>query len=651
MIDARHADMQAPPLAQILQVMQTGPMNPFTRWTDSDIAQSIPACFDRIVRMYPQRPALQMGDNVVTYSALNKAANRVAWALLDQCGAGNQNVALLMEHGASLIIGILGALKAGKAFVSLDAAIQPVVAAGILADCRASILLTDAPNLTLATEISAARLPVLNIEATEGFSMADPDLAIPLDALAFIVYTSGTTGTAKGVMHSHRTLMFLMMHHINWLHLCPHDRHVLISRASNIVGVAGILRTLLCGAALLPYDTHKYGLAVLPEWVRSNQISIMHLPTSLYRRMVLNAARQDLTGVRIVQLTSEAVLKDDISAFAQHFAEGCLLGTLFGSTDAGLVSGCWLDVHSQPQATIVPIGYAPDGIDVLMIDDCGRPVAPGAEGEIVVRHKYLPLGYWGQPELTSKRYPTDAAGRRTHVTRDIACRLADGLLIWRGRRDAQVKVHGLRVDTVEVESALLSLSAIREATVVARTDESDNNRLVAYVVASTEPAPTVSMLRQALTAALPAHMIPSVFVFLDTLPLTTTGKIDRRTLPEPARERPRLDNEYVPPRTPNEQALCAIWQDVLALDSVGICDGFLDLGGDSLRAAQIVARTSRVLGIAIPLGAFLVSPTVADIAMIATQQQAAQADAAQVERFLAEVSGVGADRAGVSGTP
>jgi hypothetical protein len=272
-------------------------------------------------------------------------------------------------------------------------------------------------------------------------------------------------------------------------------------------------------------------------------------------------------------------------------------------------------------------------------DEDGRSAEPGATGEILVRSRYLALGYWRNPELTAAAFFPDLqdSALRLFRTGDIGRINDDGSLIHLGRKDDQVKVRGFRIEVAEVEDALLRLPLVSHAAVVARADQSGEQRLVAYLVARARPAPTVSAIRREICKTLPPYMIPAAFAFLDALPLTATGKIDRRALPDPGSERPQLDVAFVAPRTPLEETLVAVWAQVLGIARIGVSDSFFDLGGDSLKAAQVTARVGAACGVSIELSCLFASPSVAGMALAVIQAQAAQLERGEIERLLAEV--------------
>jgi acyl carrier protein len=276
---------------------------------------------------------------------------------------------------------------------------------------------------------------------------------------------------------------------------------------------------------------------------------------------------------------------------------------------------------------------------VLLLDDAGEDVGVGRRGEISVQSRHIALGYWRRPDLTAEAFLADPSGgaERIYRTGDLGIRHPDGHLEHVGRKDLQVKVRGFRVETAEVEGALASLDAVREAAVVVQEDGPGEARLVAYVALAASPGPTVTALRRLLAERLPPHMVPSVFVPIERLPLMPSGKVDRRALPRPDRSRPALERLLVAPRTPVEAAVASIWREVLNLDAVGVHDPFVELGGHSLLAARIVTRLLEDFHLDLPPRLLLETDTVAGLATVVTQQLAESRERAAVERWLAEV--------------
>ncbi len=293
------------------------------------------------------------------------------------------------------------------------------------------------------------------------------------------------------------------------------------------------------------------------------------------------------------------------------------------------------------------MGFPLDDNKVLLLNEDGQEVGFNQVGEITVKSRYLALGYWGKPELTREAFHPDPAGADQRIYRmgDLGRRLPNGCLELLGRKDSQVKIRGYRVEVAEIEMQLLELDTVKRVAVVAQIDVSGNQRLVAYIVPGDQPAPTTSELRRILAEKLPVYMIPSAFVMLDTLPQLPNGKLDRRALPALGTARPELESPLLLPRTPVEQALAEIWAEVLGLEQVGIHDNFLELGGDSLLASQVISRVIQAFQVEVPLRSLFDSPTVAKMALIIVQNQAKRAEQEHIDRMLAELEGLSDEQA------
>jgi acyl-coenzyme A synthetase/AMP-(fatty) acid ligase len=323
----------------------------------------------------------------------------------------------------------------------------------------------------------------------------------------------------------------------------------------------------------------------------------------------------------------EPVYRRDVDLYKKYFSAGCIYVNGLGSTETGAICQYFIDKETQIDGNNVPVGYALEDTEVLLLDDDRKEVGLNDVGEIAVKSRYIAPGYWRNPELTGAAFLPDSEGgtERIYCTGDLARRLTGGCLVHLGRKDFQVKVRGQRVETAEIEKALLDMGVFREAVVIAFEDIPVDKRLVAYLVPSQKPTPTTGELRTFLRAKLPDYMVPSTFMLLDNLPLTPSGKLDRHGLPSPVRERAGMHEPFVAPRTPTEEALAEIWAEILKVKQVGIHDNFFDLGGQSLLGTQLVSRVRDILKLEVPWRSLFEAPTVAALAeLIETTRWAAQ---------------------------
>jgi amino acid adenylation domain-containing protein len=594
------------------------PNGTFIEFSKDEIEQSIPQRFEKIARRFPDRTAVESRQVRLTYSELNRAANRTAHAVLSQCKDNNRSVAVLMEHDTPVIGAILGALKAGKFYVPLDPSLPSARSKFIVDDARVEVIITNDKHLSLAQSLATPAGHLININDIETFPTTDPPGNVRLDDLSWVIYTSGSTGKPKGVTQTHRNVLHFMMTYTNALHICAEDRLTLLYSFSVNGGAHDMFAALFNGAALCPYDLKADGFADLAPWLIDRNITIYHSVPTVFRQFAASlTGREDFARMRIVRLGGEPIYRRDVAFFKKHFPNDCFLVNRLGSSETGSLRMFFLDKETELRSNLVPVGYAVPDNEILLVDNAGAQVA-GEEGEIAVRTHYVSPGYWRRPDLTAKSFFPDPADKQEKIyhTGDLGRMLPDGCLLHLGRKDFFVKIRGYRVELEEIEMALLEFPGIRDVVVTAANNNSGDERLVAYLVAKTVTRPNISELRHFLTDKLPDYMVPATFVFLDTLPLTDTLKVDRKALPEPKPSRPEIAASYAAPRNSIEETLVKIWADVLDLDQVGIDDNFFDLGGHSLAATRVIARVLDTFSLRLPVKALFNSPTVAEMATI-----------------------------------
>jgi aspartate racemase len=378
---------------------------------------------------------------------------------------------------------------------------------------------------------------------------------------------------------------------------------------------------LLNGARLVVYPPGRPSLGELGQILERYQVTILWLTAGLFHQMVegnlqgLRPVTQLLTGGDVV---SALHVRNALQALPE-----CRLINCYGPTEGTTFTTCLPLTPSDAVAASIPIGRPIANTSVYILDQHLNPVPVGVWGELCIGGDGLARRYLNRPDLTSERFIpnpfSDKPGARLYRTGDLARYLPDGNIEFRGRLDHQVKVRGYRIEPGEIEAVLSQHPAVQEAVVVAREDGHADKRLVAYIVPAKEPHPPVTVLRGFLKSQLPEHMVPSTFVLLDALPLTSNGKVDRRALPGDTGIRPDLDKVFVAPRSPAEKALAGIWAQVLGVDQVGIHDNFFELGGHSLLAAQLIARLGNALQVELPLCRLFEAPTVSELAQAIEQ--------------------------------
>jgi amino acid adenylation domain-containing protein len=598
--------------------------HPFARIEEHEIEQTIVKRFEDQVGLHGDRLAIQSAGSAMTFADLNRAANALAHRILSLRGEGSEPIALLFDHGAEVLVSMLGVLKAGKFYVAMDATYPDERLRYMLADSGARLVVADNGNFARTNGLSSAEMEtVLCGDRTGRPSEANPDHRSSPGDLAMILYTSGSTGRPKGVMHTHRNVLADTRNLTNELGISPHDRWLWHTSPSFAGSVRTIYGSLLNGASIYPFDTKRQGFDGLSAWLLDQRITILRTVPTLFRHFMTTLPEGLVfPSVRIVAVGGEPFFREHLEAFNRHFPPHSVLVHPLGPTECLTV--CW---SVSPHGTHIdgnklPIGYTLPHKEVLLLDEERRPVQDGEVGEIAVRSRYISPGYWRDPKRTDAVFLRDeqGGGACIYLTGDLGVRSKDGALTHVGRRDFQVKIRGYRVDVFEIEIALRALEGVDDVIVVGESIGTGERRLVAYFVPSRGAGITVAQMRARLAQVLPAFMVPSVFVSMDALPRTPGGKTDRLNLPPVPARRPDPDMPYVPPGPGVEEEIARIWADVLALDRVGSHDDFFALGGDSVRAMQVVVRIRQTLGVDVDLERFFEGPTVARTAHLVVER-------------------------------
>lgn len=625
--------------------LSISPSGAFTQFTRNEIEQSIPSRFEQIVDRWPSRIAVKVRDQTLTYDMLNKLSNRIAHALRSFSCASKEPIALLVKNDLETVAAILGIAKAGKIYVPLDVSFSPSWAKFILKDTGTKIVLTGKDGLSLAKRWVNSRQNLIGINSlTSGGSDTNPGLEISPGAVSQILYTSGTTGTPKGVMDIHRNMLHYVMRLGNPSHISIEDRITLVRPPSSAGALSNLYLALLSGAAILPVDLREVSLAAMVGWLQREKITVFHASGTVFRHFA-----QQLTGaeefpdLRLIRLGSGLVYRNDVELFKRHFPEAVLLHVL-SSTETNTYRLQFIGKDSQISEDVLPVGYAVQDMDVLILDDCGNRVGTNEVGEIAVRSDFIFPGYWNNSALTAAAFVNDPEeiSRKIFCTGDIGLLRSDGCLQYLGRKDFQVKIRGYRIQTEEVESALLQLAGLRQAAVTAHKNGVGDDQLVAYISFGTANRLTVSALRDKLRQTLPEFMVPSKFVILDNLPLNPNGKIDRQNLPLTHLNQPGVVSRSSP-ATPVEVALAKIWSNALGISNIGIDDPFFEVGGDSITASKIVSIIGRIFPWHITLAEFYDACTVAKMANLLLQKAATVELVQRVATLYLQVDSMSSD--------
>jgi amino acid adenylation domain-containing protein len=577
--------------------------------------ESVVAAFERVVAAHPSRLALMSDRWSAHYDELNAAANRLAHAILARGGAPANRVAVLMAHDTPAIAAMLAVLKAGRIAVALNASHPPARLRELFDDAGPACIVADAENHETAVALAGQR-GVVSFEETIAVGPAhNPSIAIDAGEPAIIVYTSGSTGLPRGVMKTHRQVVADAASYRVGMEVVVGDRIPLFASVSNGQGIAVTSLALLNGATLCPFALVLAGVADLAEWMIAHEVNVYASSASIFRSFMRTLGEDiALPHIRLVWLASEPATSEDFRSFVRHFAPTSVFVHTYSSSETSNMGLSRLAHGDAVPDGRLPMAGVSKNQELLLLDDRGLPVARGQAGEIVVRSRTLAAGYWRNPELTAERFSTaaDGSGMRLFHTGDLARVGSDGSLEFVGRKGARVKIRGNTIEPAEVETALLKIVAVDQALVTTVERHGHEPELVGYVVTRTGHSTTSAALRRALRLALPSHMVPSRFIFLDQFPSSPSGKIDRDRLPAPSiPDRPGRDRS---PETATETMLVEFWANAFGLKVIDRDDDFFDLGGDSLIGAEIAAYVRSALGVPLNLEAFANHPILAELA-------------------------------------
>jgi amino acid adenylation domain-containing protein len=503
------------------------------RFARDELEHGILARFASVVARCGERTALAGGGAAWTYGDLDRRSNAIAQAILDRAAPGKGCVAYLVAHGLEMVATAFGILKAGGAYLCLHPNMPLAALREVVRDAAPVLLLADAAHEDIARGLAGGECPVLPLDAIAARHAAAPaGVKVAAGDPAVIFYTSGSTGRPKGVVKSHRTVL-----HRAWLSakhdgVVPSDRQSLLTWCSFASSEADCFGALLNGASLHLFDVAARGHGGLGAWIDGERITLLHPPVVLFRRYLARLTGTGLhPSVRLVALAGETVLASDLALWRKHFAPSSALRHRFSSTEAGHIAVGSVAPFAALAPGAIPPARPVEDKAVAVVDERGAPVAAGETGELVVSSAFLAEGYWRRPDASAEHFRPDPdhPGRRVFRTGDLVRLNRDGCLEFAGRRDAQVKINGYRVEIAEIERALLGLPDIREAAVIAEP-RNGANALVAFVVLQPGEAMRADAIKRALRAVLPQWKVPAFFHALDALPLTATGKPDRGRL-------------------------------------------------------------------------------------------------------------------------
>jgi amino acid adenylation domain-containing protein len=598
------------------------------RWNATERPAAPGVCvhdlFSQQAALTPDAPALELAGETLSYAELDARSNRLARRLRGMGVGPDVLVAISLERSVDVPLAVLAVLKAGGGYVPVDPHYPADRVAYMLRDSRAAVLVTTAD---VASGLPDTGTPLLRLDvdaAAVAAESADPlAVAVDPDNLGYVLYTSGSTGRPKGAALPHAALVNLIRWQLARFGDGAALRTLQFASLSFDVSYHEMFYTWATGGSLvlIDEDTRRDAEALL-AYLRAHRIQRLFLPFAALQNLAETAEDAHLPELREVKTAGEALRSTpQLVAFFQA-NPGVSLDNDYGPSETHVITAHRLPEDPAAWPLLPPIGAPVDNVRLYVLDERMQPVPVGVPGELYAGGVALGRGYLGRPGLTAEKFvpdPLGVPGARLYRTGDRVRWLPSGELEFMGRTDFQVKIRGFRVEPGEVEAVVGTHPGVREAAVAVRGEGADR-RLVAYVVPVDGYAVQAPELRAHVAAHVPDYMVPAAWVVLETLPLTPSGKVDRRALPEPDASAAAAATR-VPPRTPAEELVAGIWERVLGVRP-GVDDNFFDLGGHSLRATQVVSRIREAFGAELPLRALFEAPTVAGLAARAVAARA-----------------------------
>lgn len=589
---------------------------------------SIVDLFDDVVATQPDAIAIStvepggepLATESLSYRALQTAANRLAGRLAANGVREGTLVGIYLDRSIAAVVAMLAILRCGAAYVPLDTHDPAARSAEIVRDARiGTVIASRTQPLTGEFQIDGLVAVECALEADASSSSEVAAQTADADDLAYVLFTSGTTGRPKGVCVSHRSIVRLVRN-TNYAQFGPDDRILQFAPLAFDAATLEIWGALLNGGRLVVYPRRLPSAQDLADALRSHGITILWLTSGFFHYMVENELAA-LAQVRCVLSGGDVLSPIHVQRLLDAKSEGAVING-YGPTENTTFTTCHVMRPGLRLVGPVPIGRPIGNTRIYILDPAGQPVPVGVAGELYAGGDGVAHGYLGNPEETARRFvadPFDATGAgHLYRTGDLTRWRSDGTVEFLGRLDRQVKVRGFRIELEEIEGALRDLPQIQDAVVVARRDEAGINVLVAYLVPREDKEIDQAFVRRHLSAMLPDYMMPGAMVVLSALPLTVNGKLDRAALPEPTTQ--VHTSNVVEPRTVLETQLHAIWEKLLGYSGFGMTDNFFDLGGHSLLAIRLFAQIDRIFGVRLPVSTLFQAPTLVQLAAMLEHQ-------------------------------
>jgi amino acid adenylation domain-containing protein len=466
----------------------------------------------------------------------------------------------------------------------------------------------------LTADLPNKKVFIINIdELTEENGTKNLGISIDPSQYAYILYTSGSTGKPKGVIQNHRNVLHFMRTYTNNLGINPSDKLTLFSTYGFDASVMDIFGALLNGAMLYPYNIKEPGaVEKLATWIETEKITIFHSVPTLYRYFISNIKERNLMdSIRLVVMGGEPVLINDVESYKLHFNDSCVFINGLGPTESTVTLQYFIDKTTKINQATVPVGYPVEDTHVYILDNDGQEVKDGEIGELVYKSDYLALGYLNQSGKTSEVFITDPVTKQGRVfkTGDLGKKTADGPIEFLGRNDFQIKIRGYRIELNEIESVMDKFDFVDKSVVMPIIHEGKEPQIVTYYTITGKKSVSSDLIKESLIKTLPSYMIPTYFYQLDSMPLTATGKIDRKFIVDTFKP-DSGEEKNVKPRNAVERSIAKIWKNLLSIDDCGIKTEFSKVGGNSLLLTSLVLELQNKFKIDVAINDIISLPTI-----------------------------------------
>lgn len=592
------------------------PRGGYTRFARPQGSDTVIGRFDAAAAIHSHRLAVKSQDRAITYAQLANLSGHYARAIQSRRKVDDphRTVALLLTNGIDMIACMLAVLRLGLIYLPLDPRQPPGRLAEILADASVSLLVAES-----SVDDRVWLGPSWEIEGSfpEDSAALQVTGQVRPESPGYLLYTSGSTGKPKGVVQNHRGQLMDIANWTNDVQLGCHDRLALLTAYTQL-GNQVIFASLLNGACVYPLEIRRLETSSLAEWMNDCGITILRSTATFFRNFAQTLpCASSLHTLRLVRLGGEPVYRSDFELYKETMPAAAMLCNALATTETGTITSILFDRDSRVESARLSVGYAVEGTSLQVVNPSGSTLAYGAEGEIVVESDYLALAYWRLDDLSARSFRTAGDGRRQYFTGDIGVLAASGELTHLGRNDSQIKIGGNRVEPAEIELKLTDLEGIRLAAVKTIDADDADKGLVAYLVADGAAGRLPDAeLDVVMAASFPDYMRPRVYCWLESFPQTDNGKTDYRNLPA---VNPGVGGQASEERLPGsgtEQAVYAIWKEVLGLGQFNWRMDFVSLGGTSLQAMHIVSRVLSEFGTHLRLRDLFESSTVTSMAKL-----------------------------------